>query len=326
MSPESRELESFFQSVRESVPLTGKGAAGEAAIGEFDEFFAKLSNLDDLSWDGASPAPKEGLPRSPTLPDTADDSDIPDTLVAAPPKIEVLHHPAPTTRGPAAARNAMKRKPAPLTRSAHRGMEQRMFTAYKIGLVGLTFFGVGLLAGWLALTLPEEVEQGKPPVYKTAGNSTEATASVTAEEKPASALPMEIAQQRKPAIPVGTTPTFEVAARGEAGPADRPRTAKPASTAARKQAAKPVAPKQGSGKGNYTLQVGACRSAACVTGYRRLLEGHVAAERIRVIAQDSGEISRIRIEPLTRAEARKLKKTLAAVDARFKDAYLISNR
>ena len=100
MSPESRELESFFQSVRESVPLTGKGGAGEAALGEFDEFFAKLSNLDDLSWDGATHAPKEEPPRSPTLPDTADDSDIPDITVTAPPKIEVLHHPAPTTRGP----------------------------------------------------------------------------------------------------------------------------------------------------------------------------------------------------------------------------------
>lgn len=323
MSPESRELESFFQSVRESVPLTGKGGAGEAAIGEFDDFFAKLSNLDDLSWDGATPAPKEESPKHPTLPDTADDSDFPDTLVAAPPKIEVLHHPAPTTRGPAAARNAMKRKPAPLTRSANRGMEQRMFTAYKIGLVGLTFFGVGLLAGWLALTLPEEVEQGKPQVYGTAGKTNEATATVAAEKEPASALPKEIAQQRKPAIPVGTPTTSEVAPRSQAGP---PGTTKPASTAARKQAVKPVASKQVSGKGNYTLQVGACRSAACVTGYRRLLEGHVAAERIRVIAQDSGEISRIRIEPLTRAEARKLKKTLAAVDARFKDAYLISNR
>ncbi|MCH7479074.1 MAG: hypothetical protein IIA14_13365, partial [SAR324 cluster bacterium] len=158
MSPESRELESFFQSVRESVPLTGKGGAGEAALGEFDEFFAKLSNLDDLSWDGATHAPKEEPPRSPTLPDTADDSDIPETAVAATPKIEVLHHPAPTTRSPAAARNAMKRKAAPLRRSAGRGMEQRMFTAYKIGLVGLTFFGVGLLAGWLALTLPEGEE------------------------------------------------------------------------------------------------------------------------------------------------------------------------
>jgi len=323
MSPESRELESFFQSVRESVPLTGKGGAGEAAIGEFDDFFAKLSNLDDLSWDGAAPAPKGEPPKSPTLPDVADDSDFPDTLVAAPPKIEVLHHPAPTTRGPAAARNAMKRKPAPLTRSANRGMEQRMFTAYKIGLVGLTFFGVGLLAGWLALTLPEEVEQGKPPVYGTAGKTNEATATVAAEKEPASALPKEIAQQRKPAILVATPTTSEVAPRSQAGP---PGTTKPASTAARKQAVKPVASKQVSGKGNYTLQVGACRSAACVTGYRRLLEGHVAAERIRVIAQDSGEISRIRIEPLTRAEARKLKKTLAAVDARFKDAYLISNR
>ena len=326
MSPESRELESFFQSVRESVPLTGKGGAGEAALGEFDEFFAKLSNLDDLSWDGATHAPKEEPPRSPTLPDTADDSDIPETAVAATPKIEVLHHPAPTTRSPAAARNAMKRKPAPLTRSAGRGMEQRMFTAYKIGLVGLTFFGVGLFAGWLALTLPEGVEQGKPPVFGTAGKTTVATATVAAVKDPASALPMEIAQQRKPAPPVATAAPPEVAGRAEVGPAEPPRTAVSASTAARKQAVETTAPKQVNGKGSYTLQVGACRSAACVSAYRRLLKGHVAAERIRIIAQDSSEIRRIRIQPLTRAEARKLKKTLATVDARFKDAYLISNR
>ena len=80
-------------------------------------------------------------------------------------------------------------------------------------------------------------------------------------------------------------------------------------------------------RGDYALQVGACSSYACVEAYRELLAGHVKPQSIRVLTANraqGGAIQRIRVEPLRREEADRLKTTLAAVDSRFAKAYLIS--
>ncbi len=82
------------------------------------------------------------------------------------------------------------------------------------------------------------------------------------------------------------------------------------------------------GAPQFTLQVGACSSYACVENYRRMLLTKVSSGAIHVLTQPrsdgSGSIQRIRIEPLERARAEQLKAELTALDARFKGAYLIA--
>jgi len=84
----------------------------------------------------------------------------------------------------------------------------------------------------------------------------------------------------------------------------------------------PLAPAEGS----VALQVGACGSYACVEQFRNLLLSEVDSKMIRVVATGEGTaaMQRIRIEPLARDEANKLKDKLAAKDARFGKAYVIS--
>jgi hypothetical protein len=78
----------------------------------------------------------------------------------------------------------------------------------------------------------------------------------------------------------------------------------------------------------FTLQVGACTSFACVENYRRLLLGKVGSQAIKVVTQGGGEggpaVQRIRVQPLERDAAERLKAELAATDPRFRDAYLIA--
>ncbi len=75
----------------------------------------------------------------------------------------------------------------------------------------------------------------------------------------------------------------------------------------------------------FTLQVGACGSLDCVTGYRALLAGKVDGATVRVLRQEraGGRIYRIRIGPFTREEAEAMRKRLVAADAQFNGAYLI---
>ncbi len=64
--------------------------------------------------------------------------------------------------------------------------------------------------------------------------------------------------------------------------------------------------------------------------YRKLLAGRVSGAAINVVTQppSNGQpaIHRIRIGPLTRSEGNALKADLAGADARFQNAYLVTNR
>jgi len=76
----------------------------------------------------------------------------------------------------------------------------------------------------------------------------------------------------------------------------------------------------------FALQVGACSSYACIEQFRNLLLAEVDSNRIKVSGAGEGNqaIQRVRIEPLSRDAALHLKETLAAKDARFAKAYLVS--
>ena len=78
----------------------------------------------------------------------------------------------------------------------------------------------------------------------------------------------------------------------------------------------------------YAIQVGACNSPACVSEYRKLLMAHVSTSAIQVIERNVGNsqslVQRIRVVSLNANDAKKLKADLAAADARFKDAYVVS--
>ena len=91
-----------------------------------------------------------------------------------------------------------------------------------------------------------------------------------------------------------------------------------------------TSPLGGTVERRFALQVGACGSARCVESYRSLLTGQVDANAIKVVPHPATEtgaaIQRIRIEPLTRAEAERLKQDLASNDSRFQGAYLITLR
>lgn len=84
------------------------------------------------------------------------------------------------------------------------------------------------------------------------------------------------------------------------------------------------------GEARFTLQVGACSSYDCVENYRRMLLRNVSSAMIKVVSQSRGEgtapIHRIRVQPLDRAAAERLKSDLSAEDPRFRDAYLIDLR
>ena len=79
---------------------------------------------------------------------------------------------------------------------------------------------------------------------------------------------------------------------------------------------------------NFGLQIGACRSDACVRTYRQLLDRHQITppwQRIRTERNTDGEpLHRIRIAPLTRAMALRLKDQLVTKDSRFRQAYVIA--
>jgi len=98
--------------------------------------------------------------------------------------------------------------------------------------------------------------------------------------------------------------------------------------AAQDGSATPAAATASASGPQFTLQVGACSSYRCVEAYKRLLAPAVNPRSIKVVtegnAQGGQSIQRIRIQPLQRTEAERLKARLAASDARFKGAYLIA--
>jgi hypothetical protein len=76
------------------------------------------------------------------------------------------------------------------------------------------------------------------------------------------------------------------------------------------------------------LQVGACSSYGCVEQFRNLLLSEVESSVIQIMQSGGGAqpIQRIRVEPLSREAALRLKERLSAKDPRLAQAYLVSLR
>lgn len=105
--------------------------------------------------------------------------------------------------------------------------------------------------------------------------------------------------------------------------APRPATTPPTHVATTSSPAAPTAP----AGPRYTLQVGACTSYACVHAYQQLLQSKVDPRTIKVVTESrkgAPNLQRVRIQPLDHSEAKRLKAKLAAMDPRFKGAYLIA--
>jgi hypothetical protein len=233
----------------------------------------------------------------------------------------------------------------------------------KMALVGLILFALGLGAGWAALSLPLHFEEAMPNVTRLmerarglAGVSTDVAGTVPARPAPAPRLrvvePGPVAQAAGSApAPSDTARMARATKPPRAGtatpvPAPAPRTdtvrtapaierdiqlpspqgAPGASVAATD--AGDANPASNGADPRFTLQVGACTSFACVENYRRLLLGKVGSQSIKVVTQGAGAgqatVQRIRVQPLERDAAERLKAELTAMDPRFRDAYLIA--
>lgn len=194
-------------------------------------------------------------------------------------------------------------------------------------------FLLGLGVGGLVLSLPEKslpYPEPVAPVVRTESKAVAGSAAVV-RQGPAKTEPDS---GKEPTIAAGkfTQGHQEATVQKDAdvGRIDLP-VYSTASSEPKHTGEKPESTADGNrqirNRGGYALQVGACSSYACVEAYRELLVGHVKPQSIRVSTanrSDGGTIQRIRVEPLQREEADRLKAALAAVDSRFAKAYLIS--
>ncbi len=87
-----------------------------------------------------------------------------------------------------------------------------------------------------------------------------------------------------------------------------------------------------SGEAHYAVQVGACRSPRCVDSYRQLVTAHMQAgadpTHIVTVPGEGKDASmqRVRVAPLDKAAAQRLKDTLVQADARLRGAYVVELR
>ncbi|MBI4083957.1 MAG: hypothetical protein HY423_15245 [Candidatus Lambdaproteobacteria bacterium] len=383
MPPGAQELDAYFQAapVPPSQELT---PPDDKERREFEEFFRRLSTIDDLSWSDAPTAAHPAAPATtpattPTAPAAAAAARpeaghaAPSPAKAAPGATAAAARGAGRIRIPANERRATEFEPAspnaspspfgdmkPLANRNHPGL---WVTAAKMTGVGVLLFAMGLAGGWLVLSLPKRLERhqaSRPAIaHEPAGAARASAPKLT----PHAALPA--APPVAPVAPPPVAPADLAAPSGAGLPADaalastapaaeRPEGAEthaeeappqpavetvtlapPARKAApaggRAPGPRPTAaPKVATplpGSPRYALQVGACGSAACVARYRTLLAGHVGAGTIQVASRPQaggGDLQRIRIAPLDREAALKLKERLAAADARFGRAYLVA--
>jgi len=306
MSPEQQHLESFFRSIKPGDGLPGDFDQSDLKAempdekSEFDAFFEKLSTLDDLSFnDEPEPGQDEGWIASP-----------------APARQR-----SSSRRSSEIQRGMEGKTPRRPMGTSHNGRKHSagavIKTMAKFSLMACVLFSFGMGAGWLALSLPERFSNmgsTLPPSLAPVEPVAEADAPRTQEITLEAVKPNKIGA----ALPVAT-PT-------PAGPSI-PATELPFVPVVKTPPAKPKTP-MASSPGDYSLQVGACRSEGCVARYRKLLSGHVEAEKIQVMRKGSEAegnlILRVRIAPMARPDADSLKTRLAGLDNRFRDAYVIA--
>ncbi|MCZ6557131.1 MAG: hypothetical protein O7A69_05060 [SAR324 cluster bacterium] len=300
MSPETQDLEQFFQQIQK--PDDAPGTAPE-----FDSFFEKLSSIDDLvlSADaGGTPAPQPAPVttnrRTKSAPKYAKQSTA---QPKARQKMEVLR---------SDHLDNMNKK---VIRA--RKFQNGLLTAMKLGVAGLLLFGVGLASGWMALSLPNRVQVGPTSVFEIPATGKTSTAAAEQVGDRMDMIENDAIVRDDEDIVGIDTPVIAAAPAVEAKTASALKT-HPSGNAARSAKSDP----------EFAIQVGACQSRYCVDAYRKLLLNHVSSDAIQVIerpnAGTNATIQRIRVISSNRSDARKLKAVLATADARFKDAYVIA--
>lgn len=310
-------------SLMEALSLNaGPGLERETAISDFNNFFEKLSTLDEQSW--------------------AEDKKVSNKRVRGsskgvrkpPPRMEVFRN-----TEPLAARVSEEARYLGAEQSERVPVAQ----VIKVVLVALLLFSVGLGGVWAALSLPNQMG-GKDSALSNwlkrhNGSNREVASYVKPVTKAATVnmdemeltevLPKSAAEKYREITGRDLRPEAKAIADGTQsgikGTASGVVSAK-ASTAA---SGATGSSNQANGAGRYALQVGACSSAACVQKYKGLLMRAVSPTAIQVTQQTRSNnqvVQRIRIAPITRGEAERIKVNLAAVDSRFRDAYLVTLR
>lgn len=343
----------------------------DPVVEDFNAFFEKLSSIDDLTWD-SEPSDKTPEPPKKSAPKKAAPSKTrtaqfraraqAKTVAATTPKMNVFdsgsgfrnEFPLDDDRVDAEETpGRMARGEAGAPQGNGRATSSEVVWMLKMVLAGLVLFGLGLGAGWAALTLPERFQRTLPD---TAQNDR----MDPAEAGPVEAIKSWLRKTRKQwAQPASDNAKKAIEQRRATKPARREvrlETVGPAKKAPARDSARRVTPAAdptgirlplisrddlfgNTGKrplgappavGRYALQVGACGSTRCVESYRALLRGRTGNDVIKVLTQPAkggkSKIHRIRVSPLTRDEALQLKRELISADARFNGAYLISLR
>ena len=307
MSPETQDLELFFQRIQHAHNP-------EEQVPEFDAFFEKLSSLDNQI---LTPETGEAAAAQPVRP----------AQPAQPAQMNGNGSAHRQGTGNGRQKPARRKQGMQVLRSDHldnmndritrtRKIQNGMLTALKLGVAGLLLFGVGLASGWMALSLPNRIQDGPTSVF-------DIPTTVEAVSDPAM-------MQAETESMAGGAIVRDDSRVAPAESAAVPAKAKSKSTAAVSDQTPSKSGAKGTDGRQFAIQVGACHSPACVERYRKLLLPHVKSEAIQVIERTDKEtqatIQRIRVISPTRSEARKVKAELAAADARFKDAYVVALR
>lgn len=322
MSPDTQDMEILPNNNRRSG---GAQDAPEQMIPEFDAFFEKLSNIDDMTLSGGPvPLPEEGGIVHKTI------KLRPDKPVNRSPqssqrrKMQVMRSDFIQNGGKASPRRG---KSAPSGSRAGAGLPVGIVTFFKLATAAALLFGIGLGSGYLALSLPFKTDEGFAPATWEQPTAQAIVSGDLMEQDDSSAesgsyVPAFSEKTETKRGPV----TTKVAKKNPVGPQKNSKiravASKPKPPATRKSSVAAQA------QGKYAIQVGACNSPACVSAYRELLLAHVSSDAIQVIERSVGNsqatVQRIRVVALNASDANKLKNSLAAADTRFKDAYVIT--
>lgn len=203
-----------------------------------------------------------------------------------------------------------------------------VLTFFKLATAAALLFGIGLGSGYLALSLPFKPDEGFPLVQ----DDRRAGEAIVTDEVADQAIPDRVTGPDVPAFSEKMEATSGNAGENTAvmrnGADEKVRIASKTGKAAAQKPAGKIQSVQTKDERRYAIQVGACNSPACVSAYRKLLLAHVSSDAIQVIERNVGKskakVQRIRVVSLSASDANKLKDNLAASDARFKDAYVIT--
>jgi cell division septation protein DedD len=322
MSPDTQDMEILPNITRQSG---GAQDAPEQMIPEFDAFFEKLSNIDELTLSGGPTSlPEEGGIVHKTI------RLRPDKPVNSSPrssqkrKMQVMRSDFIQNGGKVSPRQSKSAQPGS---RAGVGLPAGIVTFFKLATAAALLFGIGLGSGYLALSLPFKRDEGFAPKTweQPAAQAIVSGESIVQDDSGAeseSYVPAFSEKTKIVRVPV-TTETVKKNPVGRQVNSKNEAVASKPGTPAAKQT--PVAAQT---QGKYAIQVGACNSPACVSAYRKLLLAHVSSDAIQVIERSVGNsqttVQRIRVVSLNASDANKLKNSLAAADTRFKDAYVIT--